>query len=345
MATHYLITNRQVSTRHNKDFVRVNSKECMRKDGDEEAGNNLRYGTVTFDPSKAKRLSQFDIKIIPDVDPKTLGDYTDGFAVPIKDFPSTKVFDTLYRHGIKTTARHDILLFIHGFNTDLQTAMKTLAELHNLYVEPKDSPIQYIVMFTWPAKSKILKYRSDAADAQQSGFALARSFASLRQYFKSQIRKNKKLCEQRIHLMCHSMGNRVFESMIFNLNDLGIEINSLFNEILLIGADVDYDTFERPKPMYSAIDLSERLHIYYHNKDQALGISEITKNAFNRLGRWGAKNSIDLPDGVYQSDVSDIEDEKGLKYKTVHHWYYTNSASVVQDIKDVLWGRSSVFNF
>ncbi|MBN3519378.1 alpha/beta hydrolase [Algoriphagus lutimaris] len=346
MVTHYIITNREVTSRKSKSYISVNEKEFMRMDGDEEARHNLRYGTVSFDPKKAKKLKDFKIQIIPEVAEATLKEYTEGSPVSKAKFPSGKIFDELYEAGSKTKSREDILVFVHGFKSDLETAMQTLCELHKKYVEPKDSPICHIVLFTWPAKKQLLKYRSDAYDASQSGFALARSMASLREYFKEKLVKEKKpRCEQKIHLLCHSMGNRVLESMIAGLADIRLELNTLFGEIILVGSDIDYDALERPKPMYRLIDLGERIHVYFHNKDQALGVSEITKNAFNRLGRWGAKNTMNLPDDIYQCDVSDIEDDDGLLHEVVHHWYYTNSESVIQDITAVFWGRNSIFNF
>ncbi len=345
MATHYIITNREVSTREGKEFKSVNAKEYIRIDGKDEARHNLRYGTVTFNPKKTGNLDDYNVKIFPDASSSLLKGYSENQVVDKSSFGSTKVFEGLYKKGKGTNKRRDILFFIHGFNSDLKDSLNTLGDLHRLYVEPEDSPVTDIVLFTWPAMSKLLKYRSDEDDAVQSGFALARSMASLREFFKAKIKTDPDLCSQNIHLLCHSMGNKVLESMIKCLDDMNISRISLFEEIILAAADIDYNALEEPKPMYELIDYGKRIHIYYHNKDRALGISENTKNAFNRLGKWGAKKSDRLPDDVYESDVTDIEDELEFKSKKFHHWYYTDSPSVVGDIKRVLLGDESVFNF
>ncbi|MDF2157725.1 alpha/beta hydrolase [Algoriphagus sp. CAU 1675] len=352
MVTHFIITNREVTSRKSSNYISVNEKEFMRKDGDEEARHNLRYGTVSFDPKKARKLKDFKINIFSEVAEATLEKYADDKEVNKSVFPSTKVFEELYNSGVKqrknkegVIIQEDILVFVHGFKSDLETALQTLAELNKKYVEPEHSTIKHIVLFTWPAKKKLLKYRSDAYDAMQSGFALARSMASLREFFKKKfVQERKPMCNQKIHLMCHSMGNRVLENMVKGVNDIGIEVSSIFGEILLVGADIDYYAMEKPNPLYKLIDFGERVHIYYNNKDQALGISELTKNAFNRLGRWGAKNSVNLADDIYQCDVTYIEDDDGLLHDTVHHWYYTNSPSVVEDIIQVCKGNSSIFS-
>jgi len=346
MVTHYIITNREVTSRKSRDYVAVNDKEFMRKDGDEEARHNLRYGTVRFDPAKAKKLSDFEINILPDVATSTLEQYADGQTVNKKIFPSTKVFEELYKAGSKAKKQEDILVFVHGFRNDLETALETLAELHKKYVEPEHSPVEKIVLFTWPAKKKMLKYRSDAYDAEQSGFALARSMGSLREFFREKFVNEKKPgCDQNIHLMCHSMGNRVLQSMITSIESMDLPITNIFGQIVLVAADVDYDAMQEPKALYKTIDLGSRVHIYYNNKDFALEISETTKNSFNRLGRWGAKKTDRLPDDVYESDVTETMDTKGISNRITNHSYFIASEDVVQDIIEVLRGESSVFNF
>lgn len=352
MAKHYIITNREIASfpeGPGNKYIKVNSREYMRIDGNEEAKDELRYGTVSFDPSSARSINDFSVNIYEEFSEKSMQEYAMKGKVPAgKEIPSRIVFTDLYEKGIQAKKNHvqeHILVFIHGFKSDLKIALTALKELHNKYVANPESPVQHIVMFTWPAKSKALRYRDDARDAVKSGYALARSFASMKEFFRLQfVEKKKKMCEQKIHLMCHSMGNRVLESMFAALNEMNIEPNSTFGEIFLVGADIDYDALHRPKPMYRIIDVGERVHIYYHNNDQALGISEYTKNAFNRLGRWGVKNTLDLPDDVYQANVSDINDDsRGLIDKIVHHWYHYNSPSVVRDISEVMNGKSSTF--
>jgi esterase/lipase superfamily enzyme len=357
MVTHYIITNRGITSRKGDGYLAVNANEYIRTDGDEEARDNLRYGTVTFDPKKAKRLKDYNLKILPEPSDTVLENFKETGTTPQgRELPSRKIFGELYEKGVAVDQKNKklakgqeerkahTLLFIHGFNSELEGTLNTLRELHNKFVEPPESPIQNIVLFTWPAKAQLLKYRDDARDAVKSGYALARSFASLKEYFrKTFVTQRQQQCHQKIHLMCHSMGNRVLESMFLSLNEMNIEINSVFGETLLMASDIDYDALEKPRPLYRLLDICERVHVYYHNKDQALGISELTKNAFNRLGKWGTKNSLGLPDDIYQSDVSDIQDDRGLINKVVHHWYYYNSQSVVKDVIEVLNGNTSTF--
>jgi esterase/lipase superfamily enzyme len=357
MATHYIITNRQIIKGSRKrGYVSVNRSECLRADGKEEAMDNLRYGTVTFDPAKARNLDDFKIEILPDLSDAEMeykelhGKYQAG-VVP----PSIQVFEELHATGKADKAGEGhFLVFVHGFNSDLKGALTTLADLHERYVAPADSPIGHIILFTWPSRGSLTRYRDDARDAVKTGYAMARSFQSMTSFFQDLVTAARKrrvkdmknvFCAQKIHLMCHSMGNRVFESMMAELFARNVRPNSVFGEILLMAADVDDDGLEPGKPLHNAIMLGERMHVYYHNEDKALGISERTKNAFNRLGRWGARRTVPLPDGVIQADVSYISDDKTLRENIAHHWYYMNSPSVVHDVKEVLNGKTTVFQY
>lgn len=353
MVTHYLVTNRQVRTgkARDRDYLAVNGKEYLRIDGEEEAMDNLRYGEVRFDPGKAAALRDFEVVLHPDLTGEEMRRLGLLNELPANKKPgSRKVFEELYEKGMRAMREEHILVFVHGFNNDLESALRTLADLHRRYVVA-GSPIRHIVMFSWPARRNLLKYRDDARDAVKSGYAMARSFNALRDFFLDLIRDGLRrnndpdmLCGQKIHLLCHSMGNRVLESMLAELRNLGIKPNNMFGEIMLLAADVDDDGMEPAKPLHDLISLGERVHIYYHNEDKALGISEKTKNAFNRLGRWGARRSIPLPDSVYQADVTYIGDEEAPFIQQMgHHWYYLDSPSVVRDVIEVLNGRPSVF--
>jgi len=80
----------------------------------------------------------------------------------------------MYEQGLREKENEGhFLVFIHGFSTDLEGAAETMRALHKAYVEPDDSPIKHLILFTCPAKDKKLEYRDDARDAIQSGYALA----------------------------------------------------------------------------------------------------------------------------------------------------------------------------
>ncbi len=330
MNTHYIVTNREIisNPKKEKNYRVVNDEEFIRVDGRELASENLRFGKYTFENEndegkliiyKEPDLEEFDERSKP--------------VVPPSDEPFKELYEKM---GKEERFQGEALVFIHGFKADLDRALGIIRKLHKTYVENPDSPIKHVVMFTWPAMDKIFRYRNDARDARASGYALGRAIKKLADFLQ---RKAQQDCKQRIHLMAHSMGNRVLEAMMEQLSDAEEErLHSLFHEVILVGADVDYDALESPRPLYDLIDICERVHIFYHKRDLALVISENTKNAMNRLGKWGAKNSNNLPDDVEQYDISHTKDDLTDKFieKAANHWSFYSSNEAVDMIIDVL---------
>jgi len=350
---HYFITNRRIGIRDGLEYVMP--------DGEEEASDNLRFGELYF--NREGKLDPAYLLEPENTDPEKhafLGvnggmpvDPTDKMVHSEEEIanvlPSTRLFHQMYAQGLeeKEDEGH-FLFFIHGYATDLEGAAQTMRELHRTYVEPDDSPVKHLILYTWPAMDKKLEYREDARDAIQSGYTLARLFFKVQRFFKLVYRdsgSNPRFCMQKIHMLCHSMGNRVLEGMFAELLSRRATINCLIGEVLLVAADVDYDALERPKPLYHLVEICERVHIYFHRKDRALSLSENTKNSQNRLGRWGAKNSMLLPDDVTQVDVTDVPGsaKEALAERLSNHFYFYENPEVVRDIKEVLFGEYSLY--
>ncbi len=350
---HYFITNRKTGIRDGQEFVMP--------DGEEEASDNLRFGEIYF--NLEGKLEEAYVLKPEHTDPEKkafLGpnggepvDPTDKMIHSEEEIanvlPSTQLFHQMYDQGLEEKENEGhFLFFVHGYATDLEGAAQTLRELHKAYVEPEDSPIKHLILFTWPAMDKKLEYRDDARDATQSGYTLARLFLKVQRFFRLVYRENglnEGFCMQKIHLLCHSMGNRVLEAMLLELLSRRIVLNCLFGEALLVAADVDYDALEQPKPLYHLVELCERVHVYFHRKDRALSLSESSKNSLNRLGRWGAKNSMLLPDDVTQVDVTDVPGtaRENFAERISNHFYFYENPEVVRDIKEVLYGEYSLY--
>jgi esterase/lipase superfamily enzyme len=336
---HYIITNREILNEHRRN-------ESIRPDGREEARDELRFGEYHFahidDPG--------EVVLYRDLDEEGLMRFQDKAKTP-KNFQwgSQRVFDALYEEMLHPNEiGKDTLVFIHGFNTDLASALRTLRSLHKEYVENRKSPIKNIVLFTWPSRGQLLRYRDDARDATITGYALGRAFKIFHDFLISKFGKDpsnpkSQPCEAKLHLLVHSMGNRVLEAMMAWLSHESRQQPSLFDEVVLVGADVDYDAIEKPRALYNLIDICQRVHVYYHANDMALQVSRRTKNALNRLGLTGTKKKGELPDSVYEYNVSHTREDRGFQEKMVNHWYYYNTTEVVEDIVEVLRGNESMY--
>ncbi|MDB5285267.1 MAG: alpha/beta hydrolase [Mucilaginibacter sp.] len=344
---HYIITNRSV-------LSDGNGEEYIKEDGGEEPSEYLRFGefdSMLFKVTNARA----SVKLFADLpSPKRVAATQSGGPIPYfktdVEKPtdqlsgSTRTFAELYNAMIGKEGG-DLLFFVHGFHTNLNGALQSVCDLENHYIN-KDSPIKHIVVFTWPAMNKLLRYRSDARDAELSGFTLARCYQMLIDFFRALFLKDYDSppldpCGKNIHLLAHSMGNRVIENMMIELNrQKGDNITALFKEVILAASDVDWQIFEDPRAFYSIVNICQRVTVYYNTRDLALVVSETTKNAYNRLGKFGFRDCHKVPSHVYSVDCSGLKDQSTSETEIVQHWYYKESPKAVIDIIQVLKGKN-----
>jgi esterase/lipase superfamily enzyme len=349
---HYIITNRTVLTDGN-------GIEYIKEDGGEEPNEYLRFGEFDSDLFRKNNDTRASVKLFADLPASDRLVATESrgaipyFRTDINKPTdqlngSARTFAELY-NGMIGEEGGDLLFFVHGFHTNLNGALQSACDLESHYIN-KDSPIKHIVVFTWPAMNKLLRYRSDARDAELSGFTLARCYRMLIDFFRALFLKDHDSppidpCGKNIHLLAHSMGNRVIENMMLELNrQKGDNITALFKEVILAASDVDWEIFEDPRAFYSIVNICQRVTVYYNTRDLALLVSETTKNAYNRLGKFGFRDCHKVPSHVYSVDCSGLKDQSGTETNIVQHWYYKESPKAVNDIIEVLKGRN-VENF
>lgn len=344
---HYLITNRKVS----KDN---NGKEYLEEEGKDSAGEILRFGIFDSTDFLKNENCRSSLEIFQDsqaISKTTVAPFDVPNPYHTKDVAldsnqltgSSRLFTELYK-SMSGTNGGDLLFYIHGFHTDLKGALQTVCDLEKQFIK-KESPIKHIVFFTWPAMSQYLRYRDDAKDAELSGYTLARCYLMLIDFFRAYFLKSadnspQTPCGNNIHLLVHSMGNRVVENMMIELyRKKGDNITALFKEVILAAADVDWQVFEEPRALYNLINICQRSTIYYNTHDLALLVSETTKNSYNRLGKYGFRDINKVPSHVYSVDCSGVKNQTGIVDNIVDHSYYVASNKVVDDIIEVLKGR------
>lgn len=341
---HYIITNREILSDSEGEFIKP--------DGGESPSENLRFGTFDSSIYDSTKDSRKSITLFPDPQAPPIGSAITGAETqpykaelaqtPTNDLNGSKRFFTELYNNMKTI-EGDMLFFVHGFHTDLSIALQSICDLEKVYINDSSS-IKHIVIFTWPAQDKLLRYRDDAKDAELSGFSLARCYLMLIDFFRAIFGTNPQKpinppCKNNIHLMAHSMGNRVIEAMMTELlNQRDGNVTAIFKEIILIASDVDWQVFEEPRSFNQLTEIGERVTVYYNNKDKALFISETTKNAYNRLGKFGFRDYNKVPAHIYSVDCTGIKDQKGIENDLIDHWYYKESPTAVNDITQVLKG-------
>lgn len=330
------ITNREI-------IQSPDGTETIREDGGDHAGDNLRFGSYELATQQFTLFPEPDRQA--DLSYELLADRnTEGLAGSARFFKT--LYDELSQTG--TPEKNDALFFIHGFNTNLEDVRSAFSRLHECYVKPASSPVKHLILFTWPGRSPKIPYHyfDDKKDAIRSGEALARGIEKVIRFFKEfLVLGENQPCGRQIHLMVHSMGNRVLKHMLLQLQACGTPIPEMFKEILLMAADIEYDIFDRKEPFYSLIDLGARVHVYYHRGDRVLDISKYTKNFSNRLGRYGRKQEDPTLADVWDANVTRTQDDRDADQleKKFNHWYYYTSSEVVGDVIRVMVGGDSAF--
>lgn len=256
---------------------------------------------------------------------------------------SQRMFYELYKEMSSTKERSDVLIFIHGYAYDFDDELKAMIDLKKLFIDNPESPVEHILFVSWPASSSIvpLTYFDDKASSINSGTSLLRLFYFYTQFLKD-IFSNRDLtpCNQRIHLMAHSMGNRVLQSMLYSLKKENIL--RVIDQVLLLNSDVTYKVFDDSEDSFNKLPLlANRISIYLNRKDTILGISQFTKNILTpRLGKNGPSDIEKLKDIVSIIDCTFIENDlkNTLKFEIGNHWGYLSSSQVQKDIFQNLYG-------
>ncbi|KAA0128137.1 alpha/beta hydrolase [Chryseobacterium sp. SN22] len=248
-----------------------------------------------------------------------------------------RMFYELYKNRSSTKDRSDVMIFIHGYAYDFDDELKAIAALKKIFIDHPASPVEHILFISWPASGSIvpLTYFDDKASSINSGTSLMRLFYFYTQFLKD-VFSNRDLapCNQRIHIMAHSMGNRVLQSMLYSLKKENIL--RVIDQVLLLNSDVSYKVFEDSEDSFSKLPLlANRVSIYLNRKDLILGVSQFTKNILTpRLGKNGPSNIEHLKDIVSIIDCTFVEDDilDSFKFEAGNHWGYLSSSMVQNDI-------------
>ena len=255
---------------------------------------------------------------------------------------STTVFQELKK---QMETKRDLVVFIHGFNVDWFEALASALALElmlNRHSHANDKVKDTSVfLFSWPSNGAMMKnkaYLSDRNDARDSSIAVARGFLKLRDFLMTLRPEHSdpaiKECGQKLHLLCHSMGNYVLQHALASLAKLNNQKHfpQLFQHIFLCAPDVDDNIFERDRPMVNLHRLAKQVTVYYNNGDLAMYLSDYTKGNTDRLGHNGTARPLQLHHKVNQVNCSYIV--SGISEHSYYLWATVNE-DIRQSINDI----------
>ncbi len=243
-------------------------------------------------------------------------------------YGSQKVFAEL-QESMREQQR-DTLIFVHGYNNSFRDSLRSGFQL------AKQFPNMNIVVFSWPSDGSMLPwlaYSSDRDDAAASGPALARGLLKFTDYL-CDVSKDTG-CDQRIHLLAHSMGVYVLRHSLQYYRSQTARLTRVLEQIILIAADEDSDAFEFEYKLKSLPQLAEKVSVYFNRQDRVMALSDLSKGNPERLGQAGLQLPFNVPAKVCQIDCSRVVG--GL----AEHNYHLKNQWVTADLQAVLAGEDA----
>lgn len=207
---------------------------------------------------------------------------------------------------IQDVERKELLIFLHGYKVTFEEAARRAAQVA--------TDIQFggiVILFSWPSAGEFAFYSADEDCAAKSAAPLANFLRDLEGGPWTKV-----------HLVAHSMGNRVMISGLANRVGLTLPLHN----IVLVAADVDIDLFEQQFPHVSELVQHERgdlITSYATNSDRALLISGWFHRS-NRLGLFRGEPHV--REGLETIDATAVDSS------LLGHSYFGDERSVLTDL-------------
>jgi len=216
---------------------------------------------------------------------------------------------------IAKSPERDLLVFIHGYNVDFESAVLRTAQI------AVDLPFEGVpVCYSWPSQASLMGYTIDENNSEWTIYHLKQFLLELAEESGADS----------INVVAHSMGNRAMTAAIeqirFELSPRDIDSTPMFDRIVLAAPDVDADRFRRDLAP-ALLEVSNQVTLYASSDDQAL-IASKKVHGYPRAGESGT-NIVVVP-GVETIDVS------GIDLSLLGHSYYGDNESMLRDLYELV---------
>lgn len=265
------------------------------KSGDEM----IRYGRIIYDDNYKTKRSFFEGEEVRQM-------FLDSLSQDLALLPPAKRNTLFYIHGMWAYQWS----FLKGNHKKMQSDMWA----NNI------NPNGMVVTIIWHCK---VKYDENKMMALNSGKILSPLVRQIHD-ITSETSPN-----STTNYMIHSMGHRVFQN-IWN-DHFSKDMNYSAGHILMAGADLETNTFEKGEALEGIGYLSNNILVYRHNNDRTLGVSKMLNNE-DRLGFDGIRDINKISKSITQVDVSVITDNEDPPSKFSNHRYFYMSPTVRKDI-------------
>ncbi|MFI6079119.1 alpha/beta hydrolase [Actinoplanes sp. NPDC051343] len=208
---------------------------------------------------------------------------------------------------IASAATPEALLFVHGYNVTFADATRRAAQIAY--------DLQFTglpMLYSWPSEGATLRYLTDADNSLWT-----------RPHFADFLRLTLgRLGARRLHLLAHSMGNRVVTQ---GLADLTPTESTGLGHVIFAAPDVDAAVFTQLAAQF--LHHADRYTLYTSSNDLALKASQKLAR-YPRAGQ--SVPTIVVIDGIDTIDASQLD--TGL----MSHSYYGDRTSILSDLYSLI---------
>lgn len=282
---------------------------------------------VYFSGERGPKLSfaRLDITVPRDHKAGNLELPSSGPGDPAKHFTATHVqrldlapivSDVRRELQRRPASQRDVLVFVHGYNTNFADAAYRFAQI--VY----DSGFKGVpVLFSWPSRGELLAYPYDRESAFYS-----------RDFLEGNLRAiARDLGTSRMDILAHSMGTLL---TLETLRQAAIRGDGAFGgklrDVMLAAPDVDLDVFKTQMNQ-----IRRPVTVFVSADDRALDFSRRFAGDKRRLGAVSAKDAEIVAEleklGVRIVDISEVTSADSL-----NHAKFASSPKVVQLIGERL---------
>ncbi|UUO05785.1 alpha/beta hydrolase [Blastopirellula sp. J2-11] len=215
------------------------------------------------------------------------------------------------REKVAQSPRHEVLIFVHGFNVSFEDAARRTAQM------AYDLKFTGVPMFySWPSQADLFGYTTDRDNSLWTVSHLKEFLLKVAQQSNAES----------INLIAHSMGNRAMGTALEEIAAEMKDETKLFNQVVLAAPDVDATVF-RDEIAPQIVRASKQVTLYASSNDLALLASK-NVNGYPRAG--DVRPEIVIVQGVDTIDVSAIDTS------LIGHAYYGDNDSIICDIFTLL---------
>lgn len=230
-----------------------------------------------------------------------------------------------------------VLLFIHGYNVDFDSAVIRAAQLAvDLTFDENAPPGEDVydlgqpVLFSWPNGARTITYPADRSLAKNSA-------PYLKDFLELLTRQSG---ARNFNVVVHSMGNRVLVNAIadFAQDYADWAGDDVTFRIIHAAADVDQGVYDKEMDKVEKSDFEAEYTIYASKTDAALNTSRqvnaLTSFFRTRNGRLGQISE----EGIYIREPMTSIDASDFGTDLFGHGYFSNTGNVVKDMACVFHG-------